>query len=211
MERLMVSPADLDEARARQAAVFGGPQPVLTGRVADRPILLRAPGPGDLDAIVASCTDPEAERWTAVPHPYQRSDAEFFVDTHAPGRWSRGEGATFAIVDDAEGYLGSIELRIAAHDAQLADVGYLVARPARGRGYAPAALRALCAWGFGALGLARIEWRAYVGNDSSRRAAEKAGFVLEGRCRSALVHRGERRDAWLGAMLPGDAGDRAAL
>lgn len=81
------------------------------------------------------------------------------------------------------------------------DVGFLVAPGTRGRGYAPAALAALCAWGFAALGLLRIEWRARVGNDGSRRAAEKAGFAYEGTAGGALNFRGERVDAWVGGLV----------
>ncbi|NHW87532.1 GNAT family N-acetyltransferase, partial [Escherichia coli] len=57
---------------------------------------------------------------------------------------------------------------------------------------------------FAALGLARVEWRANVGNVASRRAAEKAGFVLEGTARRALNPRGDRVDAWVGALLAED-------
>jgi RimJ/RimL family protein N-acetyltransferase len=97
-----------------------------------------------------------------------------------------------------------MELRITG-DPAVADVGFLVAPRARGRGYAPAALRALCDWGFQALGLERIEWRAYVGNDASHRVAQKAGFRVEGTVRAGIPHRGERRDCWLGAILASDA------
>jgi RimJ/RimL family protein N-acetyltransferase len=90
------------------------------------------------------------------------------------------------------------------NDPAVADIGFLVAPRARGRGYAPAAVRALCEWGFAALGLARIEWRAYVGNDASLRVAQKAGFTLEGTVRAGLPHRSERRDCWLGALLADD-------
>ena len=34
--------------------------------------------------------------------------------------------------------------------------------------------------------------------------AEKAGFTVEGLCRRRLVQRGERRDAWIGGLLPGE-------
>jgi RimJ/RimL family protein N-acetyltransferase len=94
-----------------------------------------------------------------------------------------------------------MELRISRTDPLVGDVGFLVAPQARGRGYASAALAALCGWGFTALGLARIEWRAYVGNDASRRVAEKAGFVFEGTARRAVSHRGQRVDAWVGALV----------
>jgi RimJ/RimL family protein N-acetyltransferase len=86
----------------------------------------------------------------------------------------------------------------------VADVGYLTAPWARGRGYATAALRELCRWGFETLGLRRIEWGANVGNDASRRVAERAGFTVEGTSRARTLHRGEARDSWTGAILPRD-------
>ena len=42
----------------------------------------------------------------------------------------------------------------------------------------------MCRWGFRERGLQRIEWLAFVGNEASRRVAEKAGFRSEGTCRS---------------------------
>jgi RimJ/RimL family protein N-acetyltransferase len=207
-----VNPATVDDAgpaspQARRAALFAGHPPVLTARATGGTIRLRPPRPADIDAIMAACVEAEAVRWTTVPHPYARSDAEFFVGDYSAGRWARGEAAVFALADARDAYVGSMELRITARDPAVGDVGYLVAAPARGRGYAPAALRAMCGWGFEALGLARIEWWAYVGNDASRRAVEKAGFTVEGLCRSAMAHRGERRDAWFGALLPEDVAD----
>jgi len=204
-----VSPVTVENARpdppqAPRAAVFAGRPPVLTAEAAGGSVRLRAPRPTDIDAIMAACVETEAVKWTAVPHPYTRADAEYFVGDYSAGRWERGEAAVFALADAQDAYVGSMELRITARDPAVGDVGYLVAAPARGRGYAPAALRAMCAWGFEALGLARIEWWAYVGNDSSRRVVEKAGFTIEGLCRSAMAHRGERHDAWFGALLPGD-------
>lgn len=80
----------------------------------------------------------------------------------------------------------------------------MTAPAARGRGYMPAALAALSAWGFTTLGLARIEWKAHVGNTASRRVAEKAGFAFEGTARGGLQHRGERVDVWMAALLPKD-------
>jgi len=59
-------------------------------------------------------------------------------------------------------------------------------------------------WGFTELALAGVHWRAVVGNHSSRRAAEKCGFVLEGTVRGLLVHRGQRLDGWIGTLLAAD-------
>jgi len=206
-------PADLDrpvdEERwgsrslaARRATVFGAEQPVLATRAGAS--TLRPLADRDLDAIVLTCRDPETIRWTGVPDPYERSQAERFLRDFARPAWARGTGAYFAIADARDEYVGSIDLRISPADPLLADLGFMTAPHARGRGYLPAALAALCEWGFPVLGLARIEWRAYVGNDASRRAVEKAGFVFEGTARGAVTHRGKRADAWVGARLAED-------
>jgi RimJ/RimL family protein N-acetyltransferase len=188
----------------RRARVFMAAQPVLQGHAKGGDVALRRPAEGDVPAIVNACRDPESARWTMVPDPYRQVDAEGFVRSHAPRQWARGAGAVFVLADEADAYVGSMELRLSPSDPGLADVGFLTAPAARGRGYAPAALRALCHWGFDALDVHRIEWRAYVGNEASRRVAEKAGFTLEGTARSALGHRGERRDCLVGALLTTD-------
>ncbi|HEY0696625.1 MAG TPA: GNAT family N-acetyltransferase [Micromonospora sp.] len=202
-----VTGAGEDPVRAdvrRRATVFGRPQPVLFATAGAREIRLRPLEERDLDDITTTCQDPEVRRWTTVPDPYRRSDAEFFLREVAGGNWAAGTGAVFTIADPDDRYAGSMELRLSPGDPQLADVGFMVAPWARGRGYCPAALAAVCAWGFTALGLARVEWRANVGNHASRRAAEKAGFVFEGTARGRLPHRGERVDAWVAALLARD-------
>ena len=47
-------------------------------------------------------------------------------------------------------YVGSIDLRLDPSDEGSAEVGFLVAPWARGKGYAAAAVRTICAWGFSA-------------------------------------------------------------
>ncbi|HWG99395.1 MAG TPA: GNAT family N-acetyltransferase [Pilimelia sp.] len=197
-------PAGPGSLAARQAAVFAGDCPRLSARAPGGPVWLRPPGEADLDAIVAACQDPEAHRWIPLPRPYQRHHAQLWVQEHAPQRWARGEGVTYVLADAADRYVGGMELRLHGTDPARADVGFLAAPAARGRGYVPAALDALCRWAFAALGVVRVEWRAYLGNDASRRAAEKAGFTLEGTCRARLVYRDERRDCLLGARLATD-------
>ena len=189
---------------ARRAAVFGAAPPALTAVAGDNKIRLRRPEARDLDTIVATCRDPQSVRWTGVPDPYERSHAERYVDGYAVEQWTRGDGAVFVVADGTDACAGLVELRISPADPAVADVAYVVAPAARRHGYAPAAVRALCAWAFGALDLARIEWEAYVGNTASRRVAEKAGFTVEGIRRAGIAQRGQRRDVWHGALLPGD-------
>jgi RimJ/RimL family protein N-acetyltransferase len=192
---------------ARRAATFSAPQPTLTATTrAGVAVTLRAPAADDVDDLVATCRDPESVRWTTVPDPYGRTDAEFFVRDHTTAMWTAGTGIVTAICDPAGRYAGTVELRISPERPDVADVGYLVAPWARGRGYGSAALRALTRWGFDALGVSRVEWRAHVGNDASRRMAQAAGFVVEGVLRAGCQGRGGPVDAWLGALLSTDKG-----
>jgi RimJ/RimL family protein N-acetyltransferase len=208
-----VEPVDLRSAELpprpdcvrRRGLLFGAAQPTLP---AGDGIRLRPPAEEDLAGITAACRDPESVRWTTVPDPYTADDSAWFVRTHARAVWAGGTGAVFVIADPDDAYVGTIDLRISPADPAVADVGYLVAPHARGHGYAPAALRALAVWGFDALGLERVEWKAHVGNTASRRVAEKAGFLLEGVGRAVIGHRGERRDCWIAALLPADVEGR---
>ncbi|GIJ26984.1 hypothetical protein Vqi01_21460 [Micromonospora qiuiae] len=198
-----VGPAGPGTLLARQAAVFGRPQPTIFATIGGRELRLRPMEERDLDAMVITCQDPDTLRWTTVSEAYDRSDAESFL-THCRDSWASGTEACCVIADDQDRFIGSIDLRLSSTDPLLADVGFMTAPHARGRGYQPAALAALAAWGFATLGLARIEWRAHVGNVASRRVAEKAGFTMEGTARGALNHRGARIDAWVGALLAED-------
>ncbi|MCZ7420772.1 GNAT family N-acetyltransferase [Verrucosispora sp. WMMA2121] len=198
-----VGPAGPGTLDARRAAIFGQPQPTLFATAGTHELSLRPMEERDLDAIVTTCRDPDTLRWTTLPEGYTRADAEDFL-RFVQGTWAAGTSANFVLTDAADRYAGSIDLRLSPTDPLVADVGFMTAPPVRGRGYQPAALAALCAWGFTTLGLARIEWRANVGNVASRRAAEKAGFAMEGTARGALHHRGNRVDAWVGALLAED-------
>jgi RimJ/RimL family protein N-acetyltransferase len=195
---------------ARHAAAFGVEQPVLptTGGSGLR---LRRPEGRDIDGIVTACRDPLVARWTSVPQPYERPYAEDFVHRHTPELWTQGIGAVYAMVEPSDTWVGGIDLNITPGDALVGEIGFLVSPRARGRGYATAAMEAITDWGLTTLGLARVEWRAYSddgGNLASRRVAEKAGFVLEGLSRGGVVQRGQRRDCWVAARLPGDPGIR---
>jgi RimJ/RimL family protein N-acetyltransferase len=187
---------------ARRAAAFGAPVPELPLDGADG--RLRAWRDEDIDPVTRACQDPESAHWTTVPVPYARSDAEWYLRDHVPAEWARGRSCGLAVADGHDRYVGSIDLRLTDPDATDAEIGFMMAPWARGQGYASAAVRTICAWGFDALGLERIVWMAYLGNDASRRVAEKAGFTVEGIGRAVCVQRGQRLDAWVGSLLCAD-------
>jgi RimJ/RimL family protein N-acetyltransferase len=164
---------------------------------------LRPPRDSDADAVFAACQDAEIQRWTRVPSPYRRSDAETFVSRVAPEGWTSGTAATFLVLDSTTAaLLGSVGLhRIAAGGAE---IGYWIAADARGRGIGTRAVGAVVRWGFGGLGLERITWTAAVGNIGSWRLVQRLGFQFEGTLRKGLLQRDERVDGWIGSLLPDD-------
>lgn len=92
-------------------------------------LVLRPPNPDDAGWITKACQDPAIQRWTRVPVPYQRSDAEAFVR-----HWA-GSEAVWAAVDaaTAEGFAMVAIHAVTDGDAAL---GYWVAPWARRRGVA---------------------------------------------------------------------------
>ncbi|MCW2725727.1 MAG: family N-acetyltransferase [Frankiales bacterium] len=163
---------------------------------------LRPWQPGDAAVLHAACTDPEVQRWTTVPVPYTAELARAFIDQMQQG-WSDGTECSFAVCDSTTSeVLANVSLRRRYPDVW--DVGYWCAPAARGGGVVGEALGTVCRWAFAELGAQRIEWYAEVGNWASRRAAEKAGFRVEGVLRDGLLQRDGRADAWVGARLPGD-------
>jgi RimJ/RimL family protein N-acetyltransferase len=152
----------------------------------DGPTALRPWRDTDIDALVAACQDPEIGRWTAVPRPYRVTDARAYL-LHRYDAIHTGSAAPFAIVDPANRrLLGSIALNDIDPVHERAQVGYWLAREARGAGHATRAVQMICTWGFRTLPLGRIELLAATGNAPSQRVAERAGFTREGVLRSYM-------------------------
>jgi RimJ/RimL family protein N-acetyltransferase len=165
----------------------------------DRVVTLR-PWREDDAAAIVECMDgePEIARWLdRVPQPYALEDARAYI---------AGIGEqSFAITDaDTGRVLGSIGFGLL--EDGVGEVGYWVRRDIRGRGVATRALVLLSRWALGLEGIARVQLRADVENEPSRRVAERAGFQLEGVLRSAHWNAriGRRQDWAMYSLLPGD-------
>ncbi|MBT2474754.1 GNAT family N-acetyltransferase [Microbacterium sp. ISL-103] len=167
-------------------------------------LVLRVPDESDIDAITAACQDPEIPRWTTVPSPYTRADAEDYVRLISEW-WAAGSQTIWCAYRDGE-LVASIGLHHITehHTGGYAEIGYWVVAPARGNGYLVEAARAVVDWGFTELGLARLGWRAVAGNVPSARAARALGFRYEGLGRQALAGPRGRDDGWFAGLLASD-------
>jgi RimJ/RimL family protein N-acetyltransferase len=141
-----------------------------------------------------------------IPQPYDEADARAYLELVVAG-WADGSSASFAIVDARTGeLLGSLGIRVEEPEQGNAEVGYWVARGARGRGVASRALRLAARWALREAGLERIQLRAAEHNEPSQRVAEKAGFHREGIQRSARFNprQGRRVDWVVYSLIPSD-------
>lgn len=85
--------------------------------------------------------------------------------------------------------------------SRTAEVGVLLAAPARGRGIVTRTVAAMLDWAVTERGMLRVEWKCAPGNEPSRRLAERLGFTHEGTLREAFPVRDERQDLEVWALL----------
>jgi len=155
---------------------------------------LRAWRDSDLPALVRICQDPEIVRWTAVPANYSEADARTYL-LRRHDAIVAGTAAPFAIVSAGEEQLiGSISLVRLAWEHRRAEVGYFLAREARGAGNATRAVTLICEWAFRSLGLERLDLYAATENAASQRVAERSGFRREAVLRSYMREKGVQLD-----------------
>jgi RimJ/RimL family protein N-acetyltransferase len=171
---------------------------------------LSAPSAGDVDRVTEVCQDDEVQRWTTVPSPYTRADAESFVTGFVRQGWETGSDLTWAVrpAHDPAGPLqGMVGVSVADGGGErTGEIGFWAAPEARGRGLITEAARIVTDLALDpeGLGLVRVQWLGYVGNWPSRRVAWKVGFRFEGTLRRFADQRGVRRDAWVASLLPDD-------
>jgi RimJ/RimL family protein N-acetyltransferase len=168
---------------------------------------LRAWRDSDLQPLVVAGQDPEISRWTRVPYPYGASDARaYLLQRH--DTLQAGAAAPFAIVSsaDRDHLLGSISLMRFSWQHARAEVGYWLAKDARGQGHVTRAVGLITAWGFRHLGLERIDLLAATGNPASQRVAERCGFTREAVLRSYLPGKEGRQDMVAFGLLTTDPG-----
>jgi RimJ/RimL family protein N-acetyltransferase len=162
--------------------------------LADGSTALRPWRKSDVRELVRICRDEEIVRWTAVPRAYSEADARLYLlRRHDAIR--AGTAAPFAVVSNPQAELiGSIALVRIAWEHLRAEVGYFLARDARGAGHATRAVRLICEWAFASLGVERVDLYAATGNPASQRVAERAGFTREAVLRSFMRGKGAQLD-----------------
>lgn len=111
---------------------------------------------------------------------YSMDNARNWVNSRK-NAWQAGNECSFLIFElDTGQLLGSVEINRLHDEPGVGNLGYWVRRSALGRGLAVSASRLIADFGFGELGLKRLEIRVLVENRASQRVAEKLGAEFLG-------------------------------
>lgn len=156
-----------------------------TPRLETRRLTLRAPRLEDASALARFAGDPDVSRMTAsMPYPYALDDAHHWIAASA-GHDPREE-TSFVVEHDDEGLVGA--MGVFRGDEGLQEVGYWIAKPYWGRGYATEALSALVGWAATAKRCRLLAAGHFEDNPASGAVLVKAGFLYTG-VRAALYSR----------------------
>jgi ribosomal-protein-alanine N-acetyltransferase len=160
--------------------------------------------PAHLSAFAAMLDDPDVQRFTRVPAPPPPGFPERWLGDCEEGRRT-GTREVFAVLDAQDtGFLGiAVAPRIDAV-ARTAELGYVIAPDARGRGVATASLRQLTDWAFAELDPMRLELLISVDNGASKAVAARCGYTYEGTLRSMPVKQDVWADTEIWSRLPSD-------
>jgi RimJ/RimL family protein N-acetyltransferase len=177
--------------------------PLLT----DGTVTLRPHTLADAEGCYEQCQDLVSQRWTAIPVPYGRVDAEEFVGKIVPAGWTDDTEWAFAVEAADEGgahrFAGTVSLR--DRGERRAEVAFGSHPWARGRGLMTRAVDLLLDWGFEERRLETVIWWANKGNWASRKLAWRLGFTTDALVPQWLPQRGELLDAWVGSLRATDA------
>lgn len=180
-----------------------------------RRLIIRRYLPSDAPAMAEAAND------TAVaynlrdrfPSPYTLADAESFIKSTLLPKTSYPGDAGIFIKPNTTGnpsdeplFIGGIGI-IPGKDVYFRtwELGYWLARPAWGQGYATEAAVKFVGWVFETWpGLNRLEANTYARNLRSQNVLRMCGFAKEGRRRGAVDKKGEIMDEVLFGLLRSD-------
>jgi RimJ/RimL family protein N-acetyltransferase len=169
--------------------------------ITDGVVVLRELREDDRAVVLSTMRDPLVAAWLNMPAEPGDGDFDALLRVTSQGRAS-GDRIDYTVTEaPADRALGAVIATRRHRDNY--EIAYLAAPAGRGRGLMTRAVRILCDWLF-ANGVGRLELRTHPGNEPSQELARRVGFQREGLERHSIWLHGERADALLWSLLPGD-------
>ena len=148
--------------------------PILKMEIPTARLRLRCYTGGDLASLVAGIGDWDVAQWLdQAPYPYSAKDGWAWI-RHVEQRHRAEAPTTFALARSEDDVLVG---GVGFHDYKGAsELGFWLAKPYWGRGYASEAVQAVLAYGFETLEIDRIIARTDPANVRCQNVLAKAGF-----------------------------------
>lgn len=140
-------------------------------------LVLREWDDGDLTAMVSLFDNPEVAYWTPLVSPFDLEAARVYLK-RARERRAAGERVQLAITVDGLEPMGEVLLMRSGTGLEVAEIGYSVGVPYRGRGLASRAVRVMTDFALGTVGIGRLLLEIEAGNAASAAVARAAGYRL---------------------------------
>ncbi|MEV5986175.1 GNAT family N-acetyltransferase [Streptomyces sp. NPDC052051] len=141
-------------------------------------LLLREWAEADLSALVELYDDPEIDRWTPVPSPFDSTAAGAYLAKAHEGRAEGRTKAQLAITTDGERPRGEVILFRCRLDARDIELAYGVGSRHRRQGLASRAVKLATDYAYQHLGARRVLLRIEARNSPSMAVARATGFQL---------------------------------
>lgn len=170
---------------------------------AARHVGIRRYRPEDAEAVRDSAVESTAEIFPWMPWchaDYSLDESRVWI-ARCEETWENKTEYNFAIVDEADRFLGGCGLNQLRAEHRTANLGYWVRTSATRRGVATAAVRALADFAFRETDLNRLEIVVALGNAASHGVAAKVGALREGVAHDRLYAHGRSHDAVVYALL----------
>lgn len=165
---------------------------------------LRALRPSDAAAVFRVFSDPEVMRYWSTPPWDDEARSHAFIEQDLR-TMAAGEHLRLALTRREDGVLlGTVSLFARSPACRRAEIGFALARPAWGRGYATEAATAVLDHGFRAWDLNRVEADIDPRNAAAARVLRRLGFVREGLLRERWIVGGEACDSEIFGLLRAD-------
>jgi len=134
----------------------------------------------DRPALIEAFADAEHARYILNYSVRDLDEAAGYVEQRAL-EWAEDERCSWAVAEPTTGaLLGEVGLKNLDLAAGRAEAALWVHPAARGRGIAVTALSTVLRFGFGALGLSRVDYRHHRDNSASALVAQRCGFTRTG-------------------------------
>lgn len=158
--------------------------------------------PDDLDDLAALQGDPEVCRYLLYEARSREKVAEILErDAGATRLAAKGDYLQPAIRSEDGEFLGTMYFEVQSVEDRTAEIGWILAPHAQGRGYATEAARRLLALAFDELGLHRVYAELDPRNTASVRICERLGMRHEGHFVEHMWLKGEWTDTGHYALL----------